>query len=103
MRVVVTVVIVVILGAATHLSRYEPLPGGEPASLLPLWDRWLHRVCFIVFADDNRLACSLESLGNKSEPAVSATVPLFQEVQALRQAGFSDKEIVDHILQPPPR
>ena len=90
-----------VLVAAAYITRYEPLPGGAPMGLLPLWDRWFHQVCFVIFAQDNRIACSADALSGKSGSAESSKAVVVGEIKKLREAGFTDKEIVDHVLEQP--
>jgi hypothetical protein len=101
-RYLVAIAVVIVLIAVAHINRYQPLPG-DPMGYQPLWDRWLHRVCFQIFVDDNRLACSVNTLTGKQIAAESSMSTVAEEVQLMRSAGFTDKEIVEHVLKPKPQ
>lgn len=97
-RLLAIAVAVAVFAVVAQVTRFEPLATQHEVGLLPLWDRWLHRVCFVVFAENNRLACSAEALSGESSDASSSKTALVQQIGQLRAAGFTDKEIVDYVL-----
>lgn len=50
--IVLGVLLIVILAAAAHMFRYEPLTNSRGAPLF--WDRWEHRLCY---PEDEVLTC----------------------------------------------
>ena len=57
--------LVVLVGVAycgtAYFFRYQPLSQGgglHPAAIMPVWDRWRHRMCLASFYWGNRVACS---------------------------------------------
>jgi hypothetical protein len=74
-----------------YMFRYEPV-GGAGLEFVTVWDRWLHRVCVVSLTLDNKLACSFEEMSEISSEQSQAT-----EIRKLREAGFSESEIADHL------
>lgn len=73
-----------------HATRYQPI-AGEGMQPVTVWDRWLHRVCIVSLSMDNKLLCSVDEIS-----ALGEATSRKAEVEKLRAAGFSDKEIEEH-------
>ena len=74
-----------------HMFRYVPVSGAG-LEFVTVWDRWLHRVCVISLTLENRLACSIEEMSEISSEKSQAA-----DIRKLREAGFSEAEIAEHM------
>ena len=103
---VVVTMFVLSLGAMAHMFRYEPLTltiSGSVGNTIKVWDRWRHRICIVAFGlrgvscttdELQENASQLASTGNESTKQPQS---LREDIRTLRAAGFSEKEIEDHI------
>jgi len=80
-----------------HLYRFTPMPGGEPLSFSPMWDRWFQRVCIVSFAGDNRVSCSMEGFTGQFSKSKEATPRPMTKIEEARLAGFSEPEILEYV------
>jgi hypothetical protein len=80
-----------------HLLRYEPMGSANNAQLATVWDRWLQRVCLISFLKDNRLSCSVDAFTKNVPAATGPTKGTFGTIEEMREAGFSEREILDWV------
>lgn len=96
-RIVLFLLVVVSGLVLAHFYRFTPMPGGEPLSFTPMWDRWFQRVCVVSFAGDNRISCSMETFTGQFEKSNEATPLPRSHIEQLRQAGFSEQEVLEWV------
>lgn len=96
-RIVLFLVAVVSGLVLVHLFRFTPLPGGEPMSLTPMWDRWFQRVCIVSFAGENRLSCSMEGFTGQFAKSSESSSHSMTRTEELKRAGFSELEIMKYV------
>jgi len=96
-RIALFLFIVVSGLVVAHFFRFVPMPGGEPFGFYTIWDRWLQRVCVISFVDDNRVSCSREAFQRQSSTPNEAKPRPMSKIEEMRQAGFSDLELLEYV------
>ena len=96
-RIVLFLLIVVSGLALAHFYRFTPMPGGEPLSFTPMWDRWFQRVCVVSFAGDNRVSCSMEGFTGQFSKSKEATLRPMTKIEEARLAGYSERQILEHV------
>jgi hypothetical protein len=96
-RIVLFLLVVVSGLVLAHFYRFTPMPGGEPLSFTPMWDRWFQRVCVVSFAGDNQVSCSMEGFTGQFSRSNEATPSPMSKVEQLRRAGFSEREVLEWV------
>jgi hypothetical protein len=92
------------LAVMAHMFRYEPLSiAGHGDGTLEVWDRWRHRIC-IVAMGYRKVGCTVEELQetvseqtSTGKESTKQPHSLSEQIQTLRAAGFSEKEIEEWI------
>lgn len=87
-----------------HMFRYEPLTiTGSGGGTMEVWDRWRHRIC-IVAMGYRKVGCTADELQEMASKKTSTEKEgtkqpqsLNQQIQTLRAAGFSEKEIEEWV------
>jgi len=69
----------------------------EAFDFIPMWDRWFQRVCVISILGDNQVSCSVEAFTRQFSKANVATPRPMTEVEKLRRAGFSEREVLEWV------
>ena len=69
-----TVFLIVVSVVSFQLVRYTPMPQGRDAYYYSIWDRWEHRICYILVDSKfnsaiNGVACTFDDL-NKQIKAI---------------------------------
>ncbi len=83
-----------------HMFRYEPLTiAGSGGGTMEVWDRWRHRICIVAMGYP-KVGCTADELQEMTSEQTSTgkestkqPQSLSQQLQILRAAGFSEKEI----------
>ena len=83
-RVLVAIATIALIFVA-QATRYEPLAGTNAFQFIPVWDRWLHRICVVSLSLKNKMACSTEELTAVAE---ALETPKEKTIRILRQGGF---------------
>ena len=103
--IAIGLIVVMVAGVSVfaYLFRFEPLFPSEGHGIYYVWDRWKHRVG-ISSLPESKIIYPKESQDKPATPADAMKAQRdsrvhLSRVETLRQAGFSEKEILEHIFE----